>query len=151
MRDALPNATFVGFTGTPLINTDTTTKQIFSNYADIYDIRQTVANSATMPLYYEPRIVKLSIDEAGASKAEAVIAEAAKADEAGREEIAPGRSRPLWRNIDRPGQARAGVEHLHPIQSARAETLDRALGGRRRRSPRRGAGPHGRRSRTLAH
>ena len=86
MRDALPNATFVGFTGTPLINTDTTTRAVFGDYADVYDIRQAVADGATVPIYYEPRIVTLTIDEAGAQKAEAAIAEAVKADAAGEEE-----------------------------------------------------------------
>jgi len=85
MRDALPNASFVGFTGTPLIHTDTTTRQVFGDYADIYDIRQAVADNATVPIYYEPRIVKLTIDEAGAQAAEAKIAEAARADEDGEE------------------------------------------------------------------
>ena len=83
MRDALPNATFVGFTGTPLIHTDTTTKAVFGEYADVYDIRQAVADGATVPLYYEPRIVKLTIDEAGAKEAERKIAEVAQADENG--------------------------------------------------------------------
>jgi len=85
MRDALPNATFVGFTGTPLIHTDTTTRAVFGDYSDIYDIRQAVADGATVPIYYEPRIVKLTIDEAGAKAAEAAIAKAAAADEAGAE------------------------------------------------------------------
>jgi type I restriction enzyme R subunit len=85
MRDALPNATFVGFTGTPLINADTTTRAVFGDYADVYDIRQAVADGATVPLYYEPRIVKLTIDEAGAKEAERKIAEVAKTDENGRE------------------------------------------------------------------
>jgi type I restriction enzyme R subunit len=83
MRDALPNATFVGFTGTPLIHADTTTKAVFGDYADVYDIRQAVADGATVPLYYEPRIVKLAINEAGAKEAERKIAEAARADENG--------------------------------------------------------------------
>jgi type I restriction enzyme R subunit len=85
MRDALPNATFVGFTGTPLMAGDRITRHVFGEYADVYDIRQAVADGATVPIYYEPRIVKLSIDEAGVKKAEAAIAEAAKADEAGAE------------------------------------------------------------------
>jgi type I restriction enzyme R subunit len=83
MRDALPNATFVGFTGTPLMAGDKVTRHVFGDYADVYDIRQAVADGATVPIYYEPRIVKLTIDEAGARKAETAIAEAAKADEAG--------------------------------------------------------------------
>lgn len=85
MRDALPNATFVGFTGTPLMEGDKVTRNVFGEYADVYDIRQAVADGATVPIYYEPRIVKLTIDEAGAQQAEAVIAQAARADENGEE------------------------------------------------------------------
>jgi type I restriction enzyme R subunit len=85
MRDALPNATFVGFTGTPLMEGDKVTRHVFGEYADVYDIRQAVADQATVPIYYEPRIVRLTIDEAGAQKAEATIAEVARADENGEE------------------------------------------------------------------
>jgi type I restriction enzyme R subunit len=88
MRDALPNATFIGFTGTPLMAGDKVTRHVFGEYADVYDIRQAVADGATVPIYYEPRVVKLSIDEAGAQKAEAAIAEAAKADENGEDAAA---------------------------------------------------------------
>ena len=85
MRDALPNATFVGFTGTPLMAGDKVTRHVFGDYADVYDIRQAVADGATVPIYYESRIVKLSIDEAGAAKAEAEIAKATKSSEDGDE------------------------------------------------------------------
>jgi type I restriction enzyme R subunit len=85
MREALPNATFVGFTGTPLMAGDKVTRHVFGEYADVYDIRQAVADGATVPIYYEPRIVKLTIDEAGAKEAERKIAEAAAADENGQE------------------------------------------------------------------
>jgi type I restriction enzyme R subunit len=85
MREALPNATFVGFTGTPLTTGDRVTRHVFGDYADVYDIRQSVADGATVPIYYEPRIVKLTIDEAGAKEAEAKIAEYATRDEEGRE------------------------------------------------------------------
>lgn len=85
MREALPNATFVGFTGTPLTAGDRVTRHVFGDYADVYDIRQSVADGATVPIYYEPRIVKLTIDEAGAKAAEARIAEYAILDEEGRE------------------------------------------------------------------
>lgn len=83
MRDALPNATFVGFTGTPLELSDKITTHVFGEYADVYDIRQAVEDGATKPLFYESRIVKLTIDEAELSKAEAKIAELAKADREG--------------------------------------------------------------------
>lgn len=85
MREALPNATFVGFTGTPLTAGDKVTRHVFGDYADIYDIRQSVADGATVPIYYEPRIVKLTIDEAGAKAAEEKLAEYATRDEDGRE------------------------------------------------------------------
>ncbi len=85
MRDALPNATFVGFTGTPLMEGDKMTRNVFGEYSDVYDIRQAVADGATVPIYYEPRIVKLTIDEAGAAKAEAAVAEATKSSERGDE------------------------------------------------------------------
>lgn len=85
MREALPNATFVGFTGTPLTAGDRVTRNVFGEYADIYDIRQAVADGATVPIYYEPRIVKLSIDEAGVQAAEAKIAQYATRDENGQE------------------------------------------------------------------
>ncbi|MBG5213821.1 type I restriction endonuclease subunit R [Pseudomonas aeruginosa] len=85
MREALPNATFVGFTGTPLTAGDRVTRNVFGEYADVYDIRQAVIDGATVPIYYEPRIVKLSIDEAGAQEAEAKIAQYAGRDENGQE------------------------------------------------------------------
>ncbi|VWD64750.1 type I restriction endonuclease subunit R [Burkholderia contaminans] len=85
MREALPNATFVGFTGTPLTAGDRVTRNVFGEYADVYDIRQAVADRATVPIYYEPRIVKLSIDETGAQEAEAKIAQYATRDENGQE------------------------------------------------------------------
>jgi len=85
MREALPNATFIGFTGTPLTSGDRVTRNVFGEYADVYDIRQAVADGATVPIYYEPRIVKLSIDETGAQEAEAKIAQYASRDKNGQE------------------------------------------------------------------
>lgn len=83
MREALPNATFVGFTGTPLTRDDKNTTNVFGEYADVYDIRQAVEDGATRPLYYESRIVKLTIDAEAAARAEAEIDAAAAADREG--------------------------------------------------------------------
>jgi type I restriction enzyme R subunit len=80
MREALPNATFVGFTGTPLERDDKNTIHVFGEYSDVYDIRQSVQDGATKPLYYESRIIKLTVDEAGAMAAEAELEKAAAAD-----------------------------------------------------------------------
>lgn len=85
MREALPNATFVGFTGTPLERDDKNTIHVFGEYADVYDIRQAVEDGATKPLYYESRIVKLTVDEQGAAAAEAEIEKAVAADKRGAE------------------------------------------------------------------
>lgn len=65
LRDALPNASFVGFTGTPIEATDKNTPEVFGNYIDIYDIANAVNDGATVPIYYESRLVKLKLDQAG--------------------------------------------------------------------------------------
>jgi len=79
MRDSLKNATFVGFTGTPLDRDDRSTPRVFGDYADIYDIRQAVEDGATKPIYYESRIIKLLINEAGLAEAERELEAATKA------------------------------------------------------------------------
>ncbi|NIA10136.1 MAG: HsdR family type I site-specific deoxyribonuclease, partial [Nitrospiraceae bacterium] len=63
IRDALPNATFVGFTGTPIEFEDRNTRHVFGDYISIYDIEQAVADGATVPIYYESRIAKLDLSE----------------------------------------------------------------------------------------
>ena len=63
MRDALPNATFIGFTGTPIEFTDKSTRELFGEYIDIYDMTQAVEDNATVPIYYENRVAKLKLDE----------------------------------------------------------------------------------------
>lgn len=63
LREALPNASFIGFTGTPISNKDKDTKEIFGNYIDVYDMTQAVEDGATRPVYYESRVVALSLDK----------------------------------------------------------------------------------------
>ncbi len=63
VRDSLPNATYIGFTGTPISRKDRSTQEVFGNYIDIYDMTQAVADGATRPVYYESRVVKLRLDE----------------------------------------------------------------------------------------
>jgi len=63
LRDALPNATFIGFTGTPIETTDKNTQAVFGNYVDIYDIQQAVEDKATVPIFYESRLAKVHFDE----------------------------------------------------------------------------------------
>lgn len=63
MRDALPNATFIGFTGTPINFDDKSTIEVFGDYIDVYDMTQAVEDGATVPIYYENRTAKLRLDE----------------------------------------------------------------------------------------
>ena len=64
MRDALPNASFIGFTGTPIEKEDKNTQAVFGNYVDIYDIQQAVEDGATVRIYYESRLAKIELSEA---------------------------------------------------------------------------------------
>ena len=64
IRDSLPNATYIGFTGTPISLKDRSTREVFGDYIDIYDMTQAVEDGATRPVYYESRVVKLKLDEA---------------------------------------------------------------------------------------
>lgn len=63
VRDALPNATYIGFTGTPISQKDKSTREVFGNYIDIYDMTQSVEDGATVPIHYETRIANLNLDE----------------------------------------------------------------------------------------
>lgn len=63
IRNALPNATYIGFTGTPVSMKDRNTREVFGDYIDIYDMTQAVEDGATRPVYYESRVMKLKLDE----------------------------------------------------------------------------------------
>jgi type I restriction enzyme R subunit len=65
MRDALPKATYIGFTGTPIEGTDVNTPQVFGQYVDVYDISQAVADGSTVRIYYESRLARVNLDEDG--------------------------------------------------------------------------------------
>lgn len=64
IRNSLPNATYIGFTGTPISSKDRSTREVFGKYIDIYDMTQAVKDGATRPVYYESRVIKLNLDEA---------------------------------------------------------------------------------------
>lgn len=63
IRNSLPNATYIGFTGTPISSKDRSTREVFGNYIDIYDMTQAVEDGATRPVYYESRVIKLNLDK----------------------------------------------------------------------------------------
>jgi type I restriction enzyme R subunit len=83
MRDSVPNATFIGFTGTPLELDDRSTPAVFGHYADVYDVRQAIDDGATVPIYYEMRLVNLVPDEVGIAEAELRLEALAVADNEG--------------------------------------------------------------------
>ena len=64
IRNTLPNATYIGFTGTPISSKDRSTREVFGDYIDIYDMTQSVEDGATRPVYYESRVIKLNLDQA---------------------------------------------------------------------------------------
>ena len=63
IRNSLPNATYIGFTGTPISSKDRSTREVFGDYIDVYDMTQAVEDGATRPVYYESRVIKLNLDE----------------------------------------------------------------------------------------
>lgn len=81
MRDALPNASFIGFTGTPIEKTDANTRAVFGDYISIYDIQRAVADRATVPIYYESRIAKLSLNASELPKIDAEFEEITEGEE----------------------------------------------------------------------
>ena len=86
IRDALPGATFVGFTGTPIEGTDVNTPAVFGNYIDIYDIAQAVEDGATVKIYYESRLAKVELSDEGKALVEALDADLDQEDLSGRQE-----------------------------------------------------------------
>lgn len=83
VRKALPNASYIGFTGTPIALEDRNTREIFGDYIDVYDMTQSVEDESTKPVYYESRVVALKLDEGTLAQLDATYAEfAAQADEA---------------------------------------------------------------------
>ncbi len=86
MRDALPNASFVGFTGTPIELQDANTRAVFGDYISIYDIQRSVEDGATVPIYYESRLAKLALDEHEKPNIDPEFEEATEGEEVERRE-----------------------------------------------------------------
>lgn len=80
-RDALPNATFIAFTGTPVERSDVSTRGVFGNEIDVYDIEQAIEDNATVPIYYEGRLVKLGLDDVAAESLDDDIDEITEGEE----------------------------------------------------------------------
>ena len=86
MRDALPNASFIGFTGTPIELEDANTRAVFGDYISIYDIQRAVEDRATVPIYYESRLANLTLDESQRPKIDPDFEEVTEGEEVERKE-----------------------------------------------------------------
>ena len=96
MRDALPNASFIGFTGTPIEADDVNTPAVFGNYIDIYDISRAVEDGATVPIYYESRLARIELDENEKPKIDAEVEELTEGDEVADQE----RFKKKWSTVE---------------------------------------------------
>jgi type I restriction enzyme R subunit len=81
MRDALPNASFIGFTGTPIESTDKNTQAVFGDYIDVYDIQQAVEDGATVRIFYENRLAKINLKEEEKPRVDAEFEELTESEE----------------------------------------------------------------------
>ena len=86
IRDALPSASFIGFTGTPIETADAHTRAVFGDYISIYDIQRSVSDGATVPIYYESRLTKLALDESVKPTIDSDFEEATEGEEIERKE-----------------------------------------------------------------
>ena len=96
LRDGLPNATYIGFTGTPIESADKSTRQVFGDYIDVYDLTQAVADGATVKVYYEPRLAKVELPRDVLPKLDDAFALATS----GTEEEAKERLKTRWGQIE---------------------------------------------------
>ncbi len=96
LRDAIPNASFIGFTGTPIEATDVNTPAVFGKYIDVYDIQRGVEDGATVPIYYESRLAKIELDEDEITKVDEEIEELADDGDVAEAEKKKGR----WARVE---------------------------------------------------
>lgn len=122
LRDALPNASYIGFTGTPIEGSDVNTPAVFGNYIDIYDIHRAVEDEATVPIYYESRLARLDLDEEEKPRIDAEIDELTEDQEDRETQQALSR----WSRVE----ALAGAEkRLKLIAKDMVEHLEARLAG----------------------
>ena len=126
MRDALPNASFVGFTGTPIELQDANTRAVFGDHVSIYDIRRSVQDGATVPIYYESRLAMLSLDEHERPKIDPDFEEATEGEEVERRE----RLKTKWAQLEAVVGAEKRVKQVAQDVVAHFEQRLEALEGK---------------------
>jgi type I restriction enzyme R subunit len=98
LRDALPNATYLGFTGTPIESTDRSTRQVFGDYIDVYDLTRAVEDGATVRIYYESRLARVSLPEEARAEVDAGLTALTETQEVTEAEALRARSR--WGRVE---------------------------------------------------
>jgi len=131
MRDALPHASFIGFTGTPIELADANTRAVFGDYISVYDIQRAVQDGATVPIYYESRLAKLALDEAERPKIDPKFEEATEGEEVERKE----KLKTKWAQLEAVVEAEKGLE-LVARDIVEGASWTRRPGRAMRRSPR---------------
>ena len=126
MRDALPLASFVGFTGTPIELQDANTRAVFGDYISIYDIRRSVEDGATVPIYYESRLAKLALDEREKPRIDPEFEEATEGEEVERRE----RLKTRWAQLEAVVGAEKRVKQIAEDIVSHFETRLEALEGK---------------------
>ncbi len=126
MRDALPNASFIGFTGTPIEAADVNTPAVFGHYIDVYDISRAVEDGATVPIYYESRLARMELPEAEKPKIDAEIADLTEEDAVSEQE----RLKRKWSNVEALVGAETRLEMVAADLIAHFEARVQAMDGK---------------------
>ena len=124
MRDALPNASFIGFTGTPIEQTDANTRAVFGDYISVYDIQRAVIDGATVPIYYESRLAKLELKATERPKIDPEFEEATEGEEVERKEKLKSRWAQLEAVVGSENRIRLVARDLVEHFENRLATLD---------------------------
>ena len=124
VRDALPNASFLGFTGTPIEKDDANTRAVFGEYVDVYDIQAAVEDGATVPISYESRLVKLSFNEAEKAELDRAVDEVLESEESSVSEKAKAKWAQLEAVVGHPARVRDIAADMIAHFEARQEVMD---------------------------
>jgi type I restriction enzyme R subunit len=124
LRDSLPNASFIGFTGTPIEKTDANTRAVFGDYISIYDIKRAVADRATVPIYYESRVAKLGLNRAELPKIDEEFDEITEGEELTRKERLKNKWAALEALVGHPDRIKLVADDLVKHYERRLEAME---------------------------
>lgn len=126
MRDALPNASFMGFTGTPIASEDKDTRAVFGDYVSIYDIQDAVDDGATVPIYYESRLAKLDLNHEELETLSDQVDELVEDEEAGQQEKTKGD----WSRLEKLVGSEPRIQQVAADLVQHFETRNTAMNGK---------------------